>query len=499
MSVLDTFYILFESDAEEVKKGAKEATDATKRLDDTIASTTGTSDKLGASFMAMAKQAGGALGAILSFGAVSAAVISAANAADELGDMSDAMGFNIEDMDAWGAAAKLAGGTAEGFGQSVTMLTQSIAEFSAKGSSRMEPFFKQLGINLADAKNKGKTAFDFLPEIADKFAEMSKAESFGLGKKMGLDQGTIMLLQSGRREVEALVKQQREMGVITAKQAEISGEFNDAMDNTSRAFRGVWLGIAESVLPYLTKFFNVLSKVGSYLAEHKDFVVGVFIALGAAISYFVLPALIKMAVAAFAAFAPFLMVGALITMIIGLFALLYDDVMNFMEGNDSLIGRMLEQYPVIGQVINGVVDAFKALWDVGVSTFDAIVASIEFFIEMIGKAWGMVKSFLSFFEGGIGKTIAAKLGFDVGGQTAEAVGAGQAAIAGAASNPITSQTSNSIVNSGRSVNKTSNVTVQKVEVQTQATDADGISRAIGGAMNSQLQQTINGYDDGVMA
>ena len=38
-----------------------------------------------------------------------------------------------------------------------------------------------------------------------------------------------------------------------------------------------------------------------------------------------------------------------------------------------------------------------------------------------------------------------------------------------------------------------------MKVQTQATDAEGISKSIGGAIGAQMKQAASGYDDGVIA
>jgi hypothetical protein len=41
------------------------------------------------------------------------------------------------------------------------------------------------------------------------------------------------------------------------------------------------------------------------------------------------------------------------------------------------------------------------------------------------------------------------------------------------------------------------VAIEKVEVHTQATDAEGISKAIGGGLKTELRQVTAQHDDGV--
>ena len=54
MSILETFYVLFKSDASDLKKGADEAEKTTKRLNETLKGTLAESGKIGASFLDIA-------------------------------------------------------------------------------------------------------------------------------------------------------------------------------------------------------------------------------------------------------------------------------------------------------------------------------------------------------------------------------------------------------------------------------------------------------------
>jgi hypothetical protein len=76
--------------------------------------------------------------------------------------------------------------------------------------------------------------------------------------------------------------------------------------------------------------------------------------------------------------------------------------------------------------------------------------------------------------------------------------AGKSALGQASGAALGAQTSNSISNTTKGGKNTS-VQVGKVEVHTQATDAQGISKAIGGTMQTQMRQAVNNFDDGVLA
>ena len=84
-NLLDTFLILFESDASEVKKGAEDAEKAVDDLEDSLDGAEDTAVELGASFGEMAKQAGIALLALVSISAARDGLINTAASVDELG------------------------------------------------------------------------------------------------------------------------------------------------------------------------------------------------------------------------------------------------------------------------------------------------------------------------------------------------------------------------------------------------------------------------------
>lgn len=515
MSILDTFYLLFDADASKLDKGLSASEKKAKGLVQTIGTVDAAAGKLGGSLMeSLAGFAGAAIAAV-SLAAMSRAMFDAAGQADKLNESAERLGLNIETLSAWGDAIKKNGGSVEGFIGSIEGLNTQLQQMEVTGKSRAAPFLKELGIDLDNAANKGKNAMDFLPQIADAFAGMDKQKSVALGKRLGFDQATIMTLQSGRREVEAMIEKEKELGVITKKQGEIADAFGDQMDDTKHAFRSVWLGVSEYVLPPLTWMMEKFQHVAQFMRKHSDFIVGLMIALGAAVTFYALPPLIAMASAVVVAFAPFIMAGALVAALATGFALLYDDIMAFIDGGESMIGHVIawaQSFPLLNAAVGFVGEALKFLVRT-VSTFieqspliqgvfsgmaaaaDLVGAPLKIIWELlkgigaiVGKVFGAISSGIEGAKGLLGA------GVNV---TTEALIKGKAQLGQASASPLASQTSNSI-NSSRGGKNTS-VNIGTVEVKTQATDAAGISKAIGGSMQTQMRQAVNNYDDGVLA
>lgn len=509
-SILETFFILFESNADEVKTGAKEAEKATEGLEKRTKAADVAAGKLGGSFVELARSAVGALAAVASVTAVSASVFAAANAADQLGKFSEALELNIEDVDAWGRAVKLNGGSAEEFQGTVARLSQGFAEFAARGSGELGPFFQSLGIQMTDAAGNARDVLQVLPELADAFQGLNRQEAFGLGKKLGLDEGTIMLLQRGRREVEDAIKRQKQLGAVTQEDAEIAAEFNDALDESSFAFRNLYLGVASNVLPPLTWMLNKLRDLGGWLSEHEDLVTGFFIAAGIAITAFYLPAILSAAAATLVAIAPFLAIGAAITAAAAAFALLYEDIVAFREGSDSMIGQIAEKWPIVGDIVNAWVDYLVLLKDTALAVFgllgdlitdpanawdnfvEKLAASFDVFTRVGGAVRGVFDSIASGWN-----TVKSLIpGFGAGPEAAAlSIGKQQLAMAGAT--PLASTPGSAIIAGGNTSSRSTNVQVGKVEVNTQATDADGIAAAVGTSLETQIAQATSTFDDGV--
>ncbi|ECF2271422.1 hypothetical protein E1526_14620, partial [Salmonella enterica subsp. enterica serovar Durham] len=102
MSVLDTFLILFESDASDVKKGTDEANKSAEKLDKTLDKIGVSTDGLTESMAEFSKVALGSLAAFLSIGGALAGTIEKAEEIDALARSAESLNMPVEDLDAWG-------------------------------------------------------------------------------------------------------------------------------------------------------------------------------------------------------------------------------------------------------------------------------------------------------------------------------------------------------------------------------------------------------------
>ena len=429
MTILETLYIIFKSDASDIKKGADEAKRSTDDLETSLKKTDKGASNVATSFSSIANAAAGALTAVISIGTIVSAIAGATKRASELGLLSKQLGISTEALDVWGAAVVKVGGTTDSFQKSIEGLSKTF--------------------NIS-----GQRALDLLPRLADSFSKVSFQRAKAFGSKLGIDEGTIMLLQRGRREMDAIIARQKELGVVTKQDAEIAQKFNQQWQDTDRILKSFYTVVASSILPVLTRMGKTLENTARYFRGHAELIKGGLVGIGVAL----LPILAVVA----ATYAPFIATALAIGAIGAAFALAYDDLKAFERGNDSVIGRMLKGWPEIAKAIKFVLDLIKQL--------SSAIRSLP--------DWGndakAKKDFNAFFN-----------------PAREAVNA-------ASNSPIAASSSNSIINGGAS-NKSTVVNTGPITIQTAATDAQGISSGFAGSLRDMLQQANGGLDDGRVA
>ena len=301
MAILETFYILFKSDASDVKKGADDAEKSTKHLEQSLKNVGKETEHIGAGFAAAARSVVGLFAGIASINGIISGFHAAVNEVTEVGNLSRELNVNVEALDAWGHAIQRTGGTAAGFQSSLKSLSEHFGTTPA-------------------------IALQLLPRLASAFSRMNQFQANQYGKSLGLDQSTIYLLQQGRREVEATIKQQKELGLVTQHQVEVTQKFDNALYNAGRAYNTFYRELAEPLLPGFTKAIN-------YLIEHKNAVIGAFTGIGAAGVLLAAPFV--------AANASVVGLTLAIGGLIAAFALVFDDIKTFNEGGKSVTSTIV--------------------------------------------------------------------------------------------------------------------------------------------------------------
>lgn len=254
--------------------------------------------------------------------------------ADRIGKTAARIGASAEDLQAFGEAAKRAGGSVEGFISSFESLNGQIQRMQAMGGKgRLTPILEQLGISATE-NGKAKDTFQILRELASASERIGKQKFAGLARFLGLDQGTIMLLQSGRVAMDELIARQRALGVYTKEDFEITAKFNDAISDLQQSFRAMAAPILQVITPALTTLAKWLTNIVQTFREHQGFIVAGLTVIAATMS----GVLLKAATALGAALMPLL---GPISAVAGLGAI-FDEIATYAEGGQTAFQGLWE-------------------------------------------------------------------------------------------------------------------------------------------------------------
>lgn len=429
MAVLDTFYILFKADTKDAEKGFDRINLGTNRIDSSL-------NRIARRWVSLYATITGLGRAIQhSF---------------DLSQTAKSLDINVASLDMWGNAVEKTGGTVDSFGKSLESLAERL-------------------------NTTPRVALEVLPKLADQFERLNRTQAIRYGKVLGLDLPTILLLQQGRREVDALIARQKELGFLTERDAVVFRKFRSELQDTGHGFSSLVNQIAVSVIPYVMKFLHALQEVTIYLRQHTGLIKGALIPIAA----------IFIGIAGSIALAniPLTIFIASIVGMAAAFALAYDDIQVFMRGGDSAIGRMLKRWPALSEAAKVAADVIKLAFKGIVWLINDMAIGIDKTINALKKldAW-----FTPIFDKFSAALASEGVGIDLfkGKQTIEA----------ATNNPISAQTSSTINNrASREVN----VSINEIQIHTQATDATQIAYGLNNELAKQLRQTQNDIAGGV--
>lgn len=354
-SILESFYIDFLTNSEQVKKGVGEAETATAGLEARLASTDAAVAAVGEHIIETFGRVALRLAAFFSIEQSAEFISSLSEVNAQLGVTAERLGVSVEDLGAYQQATERAGGSAEGFTQTLDFLNRGIADIATKGTSRLKPFFDELKIKTDDGRKHVRPLLDILGDLAAKFQTMGAQQRAGIAEKLGIDEGTVLLLAQGRRGLDDLVQKQKELGVATKEDAEIAHHYRQALEDLEQQFRHWATTLGSEIFPKLEEFFKWIGKITNYLSAHKGLVEGFFVGVAGVITALYLPA-ISAAVVETAAFIGewLLILGPIIAVGVAI-GLVVDDVQNFLKGNKSVIGELSKTWPIVGQVVREVV------------------------------------------------------------------------------------------------------------------------------------------------
>ena len=390
MTVLDTLTLALGIDSKGIDVGLA---DAQRKIDQGARS-------LANSLLSPFKAALGSLIAGFSLAAITRQYL---QQADAIGKLSESIGADMEDLQAWGEAAKRAGGSAEAFQGTVQSLTRNLQQAATNAKGPAAQALAELGIKATDATGKARDSFEVLRDLAGVMEGMDKQKAVALGQKVGIDRGTIMLLQSGRAAVDDLIAREKELGGYTKEDAEIAAKANRAIADFGQALKAASADIMRHIAPAITWVAEHLTALVKDFRQHKAFYLSAIGAISVLLGAKLIPQLLKISGIAKYINVPFAILSTIIT---GL-ALVFEDLWVYMNGGKSafedwwkelgtgpeLLDKFNKAWENTKKTVDNVLKAVQKLfWD----TIAYLVSKFDYFYEIFGGLWDIIEGLFSF-------------------------------------------------------------------------------------------------------
>lgn len=339
--------------------------EAQKTVQKSLDNTESLYQKVGTTVVSFAKKALGVVGITMDAATLVNDVISRATEIESLDKLGQKINVTTADVDAFAGSMAALGGSRDAAQTDLSAMAKSFG------------FTKDSMENVLQTADKVKGM---------KF-DQAKVTLSGLGVK---DDKTVELMMKGRKELERMMGIQKEYSGINKESIEQSIKFNKALQGVTQASGLLKNSFLEMVIPVLAKGLGWLNEFVSFCIDNKQLVVSFFTVVGAAIAAYYVPAMMMAAKSTLLATWPVLAIIAVIALLAAAFALVYDDIMNFIDGNDSMIGRIFDEYPALKEVILQVWQTFKIL-------FEYLMIMVKFVADLVVDAYNIMNNALNQF------------------------------------------------------------------------------------------------------
>ena len=374
-------------------------------------------------------------------GAIVAIAVATAKVGDDAAKNAQRMGVTVEEYQQLAHAADIAGMSIDTLRTGFRGLSRVID--TADTSSEAAEALERVGLNARDAEGNIRPLTGMVSEIADVFADMEDgAEKTALAQALFSRSGTEMIpfLNQGADGIEAVMNQALALGIVMSEDATKASEsFNDRIVEMKGVMMGLRNAIGVAVIPTLTsamesfvsmavqmralfvslqeggdrvegslspliiKVVDLASSMVTVVKAASKFIkemwrlrviqdslkigaiVAAMFALKVVLFTYVIPALaltnLKMLILRASAIAT---QAAFIAGAIAL-TLFLNDLWAFMNGHDSVIGRLISRNMDLSDGVNsigeGILALFGFLKNEGDTAFQHMFNGIEWFVE----------------------------------------------------------------------------------------------------------------------
>jgi hypothetical protein len=313
-----------------------------------------------------------AVGAALAGSAVFAGLKDFAAQLDVFDDLSAQTGLATDSIQELTYAAEVNGSSTQEMVGALTLLQKSLGKTTEATGPQVDAL-KALGVATEDAAGAPRRLADVLPEVFANFSGLSsEAEKARVATDL-FGRSGVKLIPTLNRGAEGMAEFRKELdevgGVVSGDTIAAAGDFRDDIVRMDRALFGLKGTLAASVFPQLSKIITMFSvgvgKMSAFIGQTTladTATKALSVTLG-----------MKLA----SALAPYLKSG----LKFGAIFLAVDDLLAFLDGKDSLIGRLLDSAfgagtaAVVRAWVNDAIAQFSRFRDSAEETYQALTDS----------------------------------------------------------------------------------------------------------------------------
>lgn len=302
------------------------------------------------------------LGAWASFEFFKTAINNFKDFTTELMNAQTLTGESAENIQALGGALKRFGGDTSSAVNAIKSINQHLHD-AKFGEGALMDIAKRYGVVIS----KGTTAEQTILNLAKQMGRYDRQTRITIASQLGLDEAMQLAFADGGKELEQLIQKQKRLNIVSPEDSKIAQAFSYALLDLKDIFGALMRDFARVILPAFSKLLNIMTDFIDFLRRHKVFVVAFFAGILIALTPILLT-LTKMAVASTIAFAPFYAIGAVIA---GL-ALIFEDLLYYFQGYESVTGKLVKQFPLLGTFIEPLKPIVLSIYEVFKSIYNLL-------------------------------------------------------------------------------------------------------------------------------
>lgn len=300
------------------------------------------------------------LGAWASFEFFKTAINNFKDFTTELMNAQTLTGESAENIQALGGALKRFGGDTSSAVTAIKTINQHLHD-AKFGEGALMDVAKKYGLVVS----QGATAEQTILNLAKQMGKYDRQTRVAIASQLGLDEAMQLAFADGGKELEQLIQKQKKLNIVSPEDSKIAQAFSYALLDLQDIFGALMRDFARVILPAFSKLLGIMTDFIDFLRRHKIFVVAFFAGILVALTPILLT-LTKMAVASTLAFAPFYAIGAIIASV----ALIFEDLLYYFQGYESVTGKLVKQFPLLEAFIEplrpivlGIYEVFKSIYN----------------------------------------------------------------------------------------------------------------------------------------